>query len=60
MQAKSSLQVYDINSLDKNLTHNVWYLEEEIRCDIETLSIVRVLNTEHFYEEIMQKMCTKS
>ena len=54
--------VYDVvNCLNKNLnTHYVWYLEKEIRCDIGTLSIDRVLNTEHFYGKIMQKMCTKS
>ena len=28
--------------------------------DIETLWIDRVLNEEHFHEETMQKMCTKS
>ena len=50
-----------INCLNKNLIiHYVWYIEKEIRCDIETLSIDRVLNTEHFYEKLMQKMCTKS
>ena len=27
---------------------------------IETLSTDRVLNEEHFYGKIMQKMCTKS
>ena len=42
------------------MTHFVRYLEKETRCDIETLSIDRVLNTEHFYGEIMQKMGTKS
>ena len=54
--------VYDVvNCLNKNLnTHYVWYLEKEIRCDIGTLSIDRVLNIEHFYGKIMQKMCTKS
>ena len=59
---KKSLKVYDvIICLNKNLiTHFVWYIEKEVRCDIETLSIDRVLNTEHFYEKIMQKMCTKS
>ena len=59
---KRNLKVYDvINCLNKNLiTHFVWYLEKEIRCDIETLSIDRVLNMEHFYGKIMQKMCTKS
>ena len=59
--SKKNLKIYDvINCLNKNLTHFVWYLEKEIRCDIETLSIDRVLNKEHFYGEIMQKMCTKS
>ena len=59
---KKNLKVYDaINCLNKNLiTHFVWYLEKEIRCDIETLSIDRVLNKEHFYGKIMQKMCPKS
>ena len=28
--------------------------------DIETLSICRVLNKEHFYGKIMQKLCSKS
>ena len=60
--SKKNLKVYDvINCQNKNLiTHFVWYLEKEIRCDIETLSIDRVLNKEHFYRKIMQKMCTKS
>ena len=50
-----------INCLIKNfLTHFVWYLEKEIRCDIETLSIDRVLNMEHFYGKIIHKMGTKS
>ena len=30
------------------------------RYDIETLSIDRVLNKEHFYGNIMHKMCSKS
>ena len=34
--------------------------EKEIRCDIETSPIDRVLNKEHFYGKIMQKMYTKS
>ena len=56
---KKNIKVYDvIYCLNKNLTHFVWYLEKEISYDIETLSIDRVLNTEHFYEKIMQKMCT--
>ena len=47
---KKNLHVYDIiNCLNKNVvTYFVWYLEKEIRCDVETLSIDRVLNTEHF------------
>ena len=54
--------VYDvINRLSKNLiTHFVWHLEKQIRCDTETLSSDRELNKEHFYGKIMQKMCTKS
>ena len=57
-----NLKVYDaINCLNKNLiTHYVWHLEKAISCDIETLSIDRVLNTEHFYGKIIKKMCTKS
>ena len=50
-------KVYDVIScLSNNLrTHFVWYLEKEIRWDIETLSIIRVSNKEHFY----LKSCTK-
>ena len=59
--SKKNFKIYDvINCLNKNLiTHFIWYLEKEIRCDIETLSIDRELNKEHFYGKIMQKMCTK-
>ena len=59
---KINLKVYDvINCLNMNLiTHFVWYLGKEKRYDIETLSIDRVLNKEHFYGKIMQKMGTKS
>ena len=58
---KKNLKVYDvINCLNKNLITHAWYLEKEMRCDIETLSIDTVLNTEHFYGKIMQRMCTKS
>ena len=41
--SKKNLKIYDvINCLNKNLiTHFVWYLEKEITCDIETLSIDR-------------------
>ena len=60
--SKVNLKVYDIiNSRNKKLiTHFVWYLWKEKRYDIETLFIDRVLNEEHFYGEIMHKMCTKS
>ena len=60
--SKKNLKTYGvINCLSKNLiTHFVWYLKKEIRCDTETLSIDRELNKEHFYGKIMQKMCTKS
>ena len=59
---KKNLKVYDVIScLNKNLiTHFVWYLEKETRCDIETLLTDGVLNTEHFYGKIMQKICAKS
>ena len=58
---KINLKVCDvINCLNKNLiTHFVWYLKKEKRYDIETLSIDRVLNKEHFYWKTMQKMCTR-
>ena len=60
--SKKNLKTCDVIScLIKNLiTHFVSYLENEIRCNIETLFIDRALNKEHFYEKIMQKMCTKS
>ena len=59
---KKNPKVYDvIICLNKNLiTSSGWYLEKGKRCGIETLSIDRKLNKEHFYEKIMQKMCTKS
>ena len=59
---KINLKVYDIiNCLSKNLiTHFVWYVEKEKRYEIETSAIDRVLNKEHFYGKVMQKMCTKS
>ena len=58
---KINVKFYDvINCLNKNLiTHFVWYLEKETRYDIETLSIDRVLNKEHLFLKIMQKMCTR-
>ena len=60
--SKKNLQIHDvINCLNKNLiTYFAWHLEKEIGCDIETLSIDKELNKEHFYEKTMQKMCTKS
>ena len=60
--SKINLEVYDvINCLNKNLiTYFAWYLEKEKRCDSETFSIERVLNKEHFYGKVTQKMCTKS
>ena len=51
--SKKNLNVYDvINGLNKNIiTHFVWYLEKEIRCDVETLPIDRVFNKEYFYRK---------
>ena len=59
--SKINIKFYGvINCLNKNLiTHFAWYLEKEKRCSIGTLSVGRVLNKEHFYGKIMQKMCTK-
>ena len=56
-----NLKVHDIiNCLNKNLIiHLVRYLEKKKRYDIETLSMDRVLNKEHFYGKIIQKICTK-
>ena len=33
---------------------------KEKRYTIETFSIDRILNKEHFHEKIMQKMCTRN
>ena len=57
VDSRKNLEVYNIiKCLYKNLiTHFVWYLGKERRCDIETLPIDRVFNTEHFYGKIMQK-----
>ena len=59
---KINLKVYGIiNCLNKNLiTHFVWYLEKVKRCDIETLSIDRVLNKEHFMEISCRKRAPKA
>ena len=61
-RSKKILKVYDvINCLNKKLiTHFVWYIEKEIGCDIETLSIDRELNREHFYEKNNAEKSTKS
>ena len=60
--SKINLKVYDvINCLNKNLIkHFVWYLEMEERCDIETLSIDRVLNKGHFYRKPYRKYVPKA
>ena len=56
---KKNLKIV-INCLNKNLiTHFVWYLEKEIRCDIETLSIDRKLNKEYFMEKSCRKYGSK-
>ena len=59
---KINLKVYGIiNCLNKNLiTHFVWYLEKRKRYDIENFYIDRVLNKEHFYGKIIQKISTKN
>ena len=60
--SKKNLQIYDvINCLDKKfITYFVWYLEKEIRCAIETLSIDRELNKGHLRknhaENVYQKL----
>ena len=55
--SKKNPKFYDVVSfLNKNLiTHFVWYLEKEIGCDIETLSIDRIVNKEHFLEKSCRK-----
>ena len=60
--SKKNIKVYDvINCLNKNLrTHFVSYLEKEIRCDIETLSIDRVLNKEYSYRKLWRKCAPKA
>ena len=56
--SKKNQKVHDmINCLNKNLrTHFVWYLEKEIRCNIENLSIDRVLNKEHFKKLLFREI----
>ena len=60
--SKKNFKVYDvIKCLSKNLiTKFVWYLEKEIRRDIEALSIKEYQIRNIFTEKIMQKMCTNS
>ena len=59
--SKKNFKVYDvINCLSKDLkTHFVWYLEKEIRCDTQTLSIIRVSNKEQFYGKVIQNVDQK-
>ena len=60
--SKINFKVYDIINCQNNnlITHLVWYLEKEKRHNNEILSIDRVLNKEHIYGKIMQKMFIKS
>ena len=60
--SKKNPKIYDvINCLNKNLiTRFAWYLEKEIRCGIETLSIDRELNEEHFMEKLCRKCASKA
>ena len=53
--SKINLQVHDvINCLNKNsIMHFIWYLENEKRYDIETLSIDGISDKEHFDRKIM-------
>ena len=59
--SKINLKVYEvINGLNKNLgTHFIWYLGKKKRCDIETLSVDRVLNREYFYGKYAEHMHQK-
>ena len=46
-----------------NFTQRAFFLLKifkEKKCDILTLSVGRLLFKDNLYEEIMQKMCTKS
>ena len=59
---KKNLKVYDVvNGLNKNLvTHYVWYLEKEIRLDIETLPIDKVLNRTFLWKKSCRKCTPKA
>ena len=58
------LNIFQFLFFNKNLIIHfvclITHLKKETSCDIETLSIDRELNKEHFYGKIMQKMCFKS
>ena len=60
--SKKNLKIhYVISCLNKNLiSHFVWYLEKEISCDIETFSIDRELNKEHFKQKSCRKCAPKA
>ena len=57
-----SAKVYDvINCLNKNfITHFAWYIKKERRHDIETLSVDRVLDKEHFVASSCKKCAPKT
>ena len=59
---KINVKVYDvINWLNKNwTTHFVWYLGKGKSYDIQTLSVDRVLNKEHFYGKSCRKCTPKA
>ena len=62
VDSRKILKVYDVvNGLNKNLvTHYVWYLEKEIRLDIETLPIDRVLNRTFLWKKSFRKYTPKA
>ena len=59
---KKNLKVYDVIICQSKslITHSVWYFEKEKIYHIETLSIDRVLNTEHFMEKSCRKYAPKA
>ena len=60
--SKIYLKVYDIINCRNNnsIAHFVSYLEKEIRYDIESFSIDRVLNKEYFYEKSYWECASKA
>ena len=63
--SKRNLQVYEvINCLNKNLIiHFVWYVEKEKRYEhflLCQLTIDIILNKEHLYGKLMQRISTKN